>query len=124
MQINWYFYYCFLKDSSNKSDEIERLSSSLSEMREKRTTESETLRAYEKKIDVLERLKDELNAKMSALGEHSSKSNEIYAKFRQSENKCIELMQQNSEMKSENQVLKTRNEQFNSEITELKSTLR
>lgn len=69
---------------------------SLDQLRDRRTNESETLRAYEKKIDVLERLKDELNAKISVLKESSSKSNDIYDKFRQSENKIIDLMQQNS----------------------------
>lgn len=65
-------------------------------MKEEKSNNSETLKSYIKQIDALEKLKIELNSKIDALSEESTRTSDIYSKYLTSENKIIELMQKNS----------------------------
>ena len=79
-----------------KIDELDGLKSTASQLKEEKSNNSETLKSYIKQIDALEKLKVELNSKIDALSEESTRTSDIYSKYLTSENKIIELMQKNS----------------------------
>lgn len=72
------------------------MKSEINEWSEQKLTYNETLQSWQKKNEILEKLKFELECKINAMSLESTKSNELYAKLLNAENKIRELVQENA----------------------------